>query len=592
MFKIIKNFNWIIFSSFLCIFMGIVTFLTFIKEGFVPLTDKNLQTLLIIDIFLLITFFTLIFRNFYRFYYTGKKNKKGSQTNLKYISVFSLFTVIPSLIVAIFSLFIFNFGIQNYFDKQITRAVNNSFDVAKNYLEESKENVLSDVILMSVGLNRASGFYYSNPNQFKQIMRSEKILRRIDDVYLIDSLGNILLSDVRDITEEFIIPSEEEYDQALEGKPVFVTYSLENKTSVMTKLTSLVDTYLYISRNIDEEILRYLNETEQAVNFYYSVENSQTGIKVTFAIIYIIVVTLLLFLSTSIAITFASRLTKPIVNLISASDSISKGALDVKVPEVEADEEFRQLNQNFNLMIERLKEQQDKLLITERYEAWESVARKLAHEIKNPLTPIQLSIDSLREKYKDKLTSEGNNFERYLETINRQIKDIEKLVNEFSNFARMPRPILKKINVIELINKSLDFIKLTSQNSINLIDITKKQFINGDEDQLNRVFINLIKNSEESILEQLQKDPTIKGKIDIEIVDNNDYIVIRITDNGTGITDAKKAMTPYFTTKKTGTGLGLPIVTKIINEHSGNFSIKNRQDKNGAVVMIMLPKYA
>ena len=243
-------------------------------------------------------------------------------------------------------------------------------------------------------------------------------------------------------------------------------------------------------------------------------------------------------------------------------------------------------------MIERLKEQQDKLLITERYEAWESVARKLAHEIKNPLTPIQLSIDSLREKYKDKLTSEGNNFERYLETINRQIKDIEKLVNEFSNFARMPRPILKKINVIELINKSLDFIKLSSKNSINLINITKKQFINGDEDQLNRVFINLIKNSEESILEQLQKDPKIKGNIDIEIVDNNDYIVIRITDNGKGITDAKKAMTPYFTTKKTGTGLGLPIVTKIINEHSGNFSIKNRQDKNGAVVMIMLPKYA
>jgi len=572
--------------------MGIVTFLTFINEGFVPLTDKNLQTLLIIDIFLLIIFFTLIFKNFYRFYYTGKKNKKGSQTNLKYISVFSLFTVIPSLIVAIFSLFIFNFGIQNYFDKQITRAVNNSFDVAKNYLEESKENVLSDVILMSVGLNRASSFYYSNPNRFNQIIRSEKILRRIDDVYLIDSLGNILLSDVRDVAEEFVVPSDEDYDQALEGKPVFVTDSLDNKTSVMAKLTSLVDTYLYISRNIDEEILRYLNETEQAVSFYYSVENSQTGIKVTFAIIYIIVVTLLLFLSTSVAITFASRLTKPIINLIAASDSISKGALDVKVPEVETDEEFKQLNQNFNQMIERLKEQQDKLLITERYEAWESVARKLAHEIKNPLTPIQLSIDSLREKYKDKLTSEGKDFERYLETINRQIKDIEKLVNEFSNFARMPRPILKKIDIIQLINKSLDFIKLTSKNSIKLSNNKKKQFINGDEDQLNRVFINLIKNSEESFLEQLEKDPNFKGNIDIEIISNNDYIVISISDNGKGITDAKKAMTPYFTTKKTGTGLGLPIVTKIINEHSGDFSIKNRRDKNGVVVKITLPKYA
>ena len=144
MFKIIKNFNWIILSSFLCIFMGIVTFLTFINEGFVPLTEKNLQTLLIVDLFLLIIFFSLIFKNFYRFYYTGKKDKKGSQTNLKYISLFSLFTVIPSLVVAIFSLFIFNFGIQKYFDKQITSAVNNSFDVAKSYLDESKENVLSD----------------------------------------------------------------------------------------------------------------------------------------------------------------------------------------------------------------------------------------------------------------------------------------------------------------------------------------------------------------------------------------------------------------------------------------------------------------
>ena len=591
MFKIIKNFNWIILSSFLCIFMGIVTFLTFINEGFIKLTDKNLQTLLIIDIFLLLIFFSLIFKNFYRFYYTGKKNKKGSQTNLKYISVFSLFTVIPSLLVAIFSLFIFNFGIQNYFDKQITRAVNNSFDVAKNYLEESKENVLSDVILMSVGLNRASSLYYSNPNNFENIIRSEKILRRIDDVYLIDSLGNILISDVLDMTEDFVIPSDENYDDALEGKAVFVSNNLSNKTTVMTKLTSLVDTYLYISRNIDPEILRYLNETEEAVSFYYSVENSQTGIKVTFAIIYIIVVTLLLFLSTSIAITFASRLTKPIVNLIGASDSISKGALDVKVPDLETDEELRQLNKNFNSMIERLKEQQDRLLINERYEAWETVARKLAHEIKNPLTPIQLSIDSLREKYKNQLSTKSQEFENYLQTINRQIKDIEKLVNEFSNFARMPLPILKKINLINLIKKTTEFIKLGSQNVINLKFKDDEIFINGDEDQLNRVFINLIKNSEDACSELSKKDPNFKGNINIEIHNDNDYIVCRLTDNGPGITDAKKAMTPYFTTKKAGTGLGLPIVSKIIKEHSGKISIKNKKNSKGILIDITLPKF-
>tara|TARA_B100000965_G_scaffold399276_1_gene418899 strand:- start:329 stop:2050 length:1722 start_codon:yes stop_codon:yes gene_type:complete len=570
--------------------MGIVTFLTFINEGFVPLNDENLQTLLAIDIFLLLTFFTLIFKNFYRFYYTGKKNKVGSQTNLKYISIFSVFTLIPSLIVAIFSLFLFNFSIQNYFDKQITNAVNNSYDVAKNYLEESKKNVESDVILMSVGLNRSSNLYYTNQNRFKEIMKAEKFLRRIDDVYLIDSLGNVILSNVNNINNEFVVPTDQDFDLAIEGKTVFISNDLENKTSVMLKLTSLVDTYLYISRNIDPEILRYLNETEEAVSFYYSVENSQTGIKVTFAIIYIIVVTLLLFLSTSIAITFASRLTKPIINLIGASESISKGALDIKVPNAGVDEEFKQLNTNFNSMIVRLKKQQEKLLTTERHEAWETVARKLAHEIKNPLTPIQLSIDRLREKYASKLNNDSEDFEKYLETINRQIKDIESLVNEFSSFARMPRPVFKKTHILDVVNRAVKFVKLSSKNEINISSKNKKLLINGDEGQLNRVFINLIKNSEEAFLDLSKKNPNFKGKIDIEIISNNDYIVVRLTDNGTGISDTRKVMKPYFTTKMKGTGLGLPIVNKIINEHSGDFIIQNNKEKDGVNIEISFPK--
>ena len=319
MFKIIKNFNWIILSSFTCIFLGILTFLTFINEGFVPLTEKNILLLLSLDVLLLLIFFYLIFRNFLRFYTAGKKNKSGSQTNLKYVSLFSLFTLIPSLLVAVFSLFIFNFGLQKYFDDQISQAVNNSNDVALNYLEESKKNVKSDVILMSVGLNRTSNFYYTNPKKFLQVINAEKILRRIDDVYLIDSAGNILISDSSINQENFSIPGEETFDEAVTGVPVIIPGNFEDKTSAMIKLNAFIDTYLYISRNIKPEILKYLQETEKAVDFYYFVENSQTGIKITFAIIYIIVVTLLLFLSTAIAITFARRLTKPIINLISAS---------------------------------------------------------------------------------------------------------------------------------------------------------------------------------------------------------------------------------------------------------------------------------
>ena len=590
MFKIIKNFNWIIISSFLCIFLGILTFLTFINAGFIPLTELNLQYLLIIDILVLIIFFSLIFNNLYRIYNARKKNKAGYKTNLKYISLFSLFTLIPSLIVAIFSLFIFNFSIQNYFDDQITKAVNNSYGVAKNYLDESKENVKSDVILMSVGLNRASNLFYSNQNRFKKIMRAEKLLRRVDDVFLIDSSGNIIVSDSINSEEKFVIPSEENFNQVLDGNVVFVSNNLENKTTVMIKLNSLIDTYLYISRDIDPQILSYLNETEKAVDFYYSVENKQTGIKITFAIIYIIVVTLLLFLSTIIAISFARRLTKPIINLISASENISRGKFDSKVPEEEVDEEFQKLNNNFNNMIERLKRQQDKLLTAERYAAWETVARKLAHEIKNPLTPIQLSIDRLREKYTSKIKDGNKDFASYLETINRQIKDIENLVNEFSNFARMPRPVLKKININEVIERSMKLSEASLNFKINYNHPKNKNLIKGDEDQLNRAFINLIKNSSESIKEKVSEKPNFKGKIDIEISSNNDYIVVTLKDNGVGISDTKKAMTPYYTTKKKGTGLGLPIISKIFNEHSADFKISNNKNNNGAKAEIIFQK--
>ena len=590
MFKIIKNFHWIIGSSFLSIFLGILTFYTFIDQGPINLTEKNLQILLIIDVILLVTFFYFIFKIIYRLYFAGKRNKTGSQTNIKYISLFSVFTLIPSLVVAIFSLFIFNFGIQKYFDDQITKAVNNSYDVAKNYLEESKENVKSDVILMSVGLNRASSLFYANNNRFKNIIRGEKLLRKIDDVYLIDSAGNILVSDLSSVDLEFNIPSEEEFDEALLGNPVFVATGINNKTSVMLKLNTLVDTYLYISRNIESDILRYLKETEQAVSFYYSVENSQTGIKITFAIIYIIVITLLLFLSTVIAITFATRLTKPIINLINASQNISKGFLDTKVPNIEADDEFRTLNNNFNQMIERLKKQQDKLLTAERYEAWESVARKLAHEIKNPLTPIQLSIDRLREKYSKQLSTNSEDFEKYLQTINRQIKDIQNLVNEFSHFARMPSPIFKNIDIIEVIKRAVDFVKMSSKFQISLKTKHSNLLMSGDDDQIYRAFLNLLKNSEESLLEKTLKNPNFKGKIDIEIISNNDYISIYITDNGTGISDKQKIMTPYYTTKTEGTGLGLPIVNKIINEHSGDFTINNNKNSNGVKIEVVFYK--
>jgi two-component system nitrogen regulation sensor histidine kinase NtrY len=588
MFNKLKNFKSVILLSTVCIALCILTFLAFINPKLLSFLNIKLQFLLTIDIFLLVVILFIIIKKSSSLYLFTKNKKVGSQTSLRYISLFTLFTFIPSFLIAVFSLFIFNYGLQNFFNSKIKKAVNSSYDVAKSYSEQNKQTVESDVFLMSVGLNRASALFYSNPERFKNIARSEKLLRRVDDIFLIDSSANIIFYDADNI-ENFIKPSEEEINKALEvGVPVLITNNLESKTSAMIKLNSLIDTYLFISRNVDPKIIKYLNETEQAVNFFYSIESKQLGIKITFAIIYILVVGLLLFISTFIAIAFADRLTKPIINLIKASDNISKGILDSKVPESETYEEFLMLNKNFNNMIDRLKKQQNKLLIAERYTAWESVARKLAHEIKNPLTPIQLSIDRLQEKFYKKIDEGQDEFKNYLSTINRQIKDIENLVNEFSSFARMPSPMFKKIQVSIVIKRAVDFYKMSSKSEIHFKSKAKKDNINGDEEQLYRVFINLIKNSEDSIAEKKEKNKLFKGKIDIEINDNNDYITVALVDNGVGIKDTSKIMTPYFTTKKKGTGLGLPIVSKIINEHKSELTILNNNP--GVKALIVFPK--
>ena len=589
MIKTIKNFKWFFTVSLLCILLGIFTFITFINQNFIFLNDNNFQFLLILDIILLVVFLILLVRETSKLFYQYSKKKTGSKTSLNYVLQFSLFAFVPSLIVAIFSLILFNVALQKYFDQKITTAVNNSYEVAKNYITESKKSVEADVFLIGLDLNKYYNVYFSSPSQFAQYVRTQRLARKIDEIYIIDSTGAILLKDTNSPDSEFNLPSEEYFNEALEGKPVSIESSLEKKTAFMMKLNNYIDTYLYVAKNVQPQLLNYLDATEQAVNFYYTVENNRTGIKITFAIIYIIVISMLLFLTIVLAITFASRLTKPIINLISASQNISDGRLDSKVPEIDSDEEIKTLNKNFNNMIDRLKIQQDKLLVAERFSAWEMVARKLAHEIKNPLTPIQLSIDRLREKYSEKLKDENNEFTKYLETINRQIIDIKKLVDEFSGFARMPSPILKKINILDVLNRSVEFYKM-SDKKFNLTltaDFNKKYFIQGDSDQLYRVFINLIKNSKEAIDEKKQKDRDLLGKIDVEIIKNNEYIEIKMLDNGIGFNDTKNIVRPYYTTKKDGTGLGLPIVTKIINEHNGEINFIKKTE--GAEVVISLP---
>ena len=591
MVEFIKKNIFLILIFIITLSVGFLTFLTFIDKSFVELNENNLQYLLIFNLILLLIFFSVTFIEVKNSLKNDISND-GSRSNKKYIGFFSLFTLIPSVLISIFSLFLFSFALEKYFDNKITTAVNNSYEIAKNYVNDVRNKIESDIVLIGYDINKNVNVFYDNPNRFVNFLNTQKLIRGVDEIHLIDSKGNLIVTTLEN-EADFKPPSDRALEMVFaEERSLKIINAYENKSAAIFKLTEYIDTYLYVVKFLDKEISNYLTESQEALNFYYTVEDKRTGIKISFILIYLVVVTLLLFLSISIAIKFSSRFFRSISNLISASSNISKGNLDSKVPEIKTDKELEILNKNFNSMIDQLKNQQEKLVLKERHEAWENVARKLAHEIKNPLTPIQLTIDRLKNKYTEMINPEDkNNFNDYLKTIIKQINQIENLVNEFSDFARMPKPILKDNNLIEIINENIKLLNEIDQTiNFKFKFYKKKIHIFCDYEQINRVFFNLIKNSIESIQERATKSSNFTKKIDIEILDKNDYITIILIDNGTGFSEKNlnNILKPYFTTKSKGSGLGLSIVNKIINDHNGN--IKFEKIKTGAKIIINFQK--
>ena len=573
MLEFLKKNILIIVLSTITLFIGFLTFLTFIDRSFIELNENNLKYLLISNILLLILLFIFIFSEIKKSI-KSDIDKDGLSSNKKYITYFSLFTLIPSILISVFSLFLFSFALEKYLDKKVTTVVNNSYELAKSYVQEVRNKIDADIVLIAFDTNKSAKFLNDDTNEYIRFLRTQKLIRDVDAIYIIDKNKKLLFSSENN--SKYIPPVDKALNLVLDDdRPLKIINAPENISAAIMRLQAFEDRFLYVIKFLDKDISNYLSESQEAISFYYNVEERSTGIKISFAIIYIIIVSLLLFISITIAIRFSSRFFRSINNLILASSAIGRGDLNIKVPEIKTDKDMEILNRNFNLMTDQLKNQQEKLLINERHEAWGNLARKLAHEIKNPLTPIQLTIDRIRDKYLKHLTHDDKeNFQENLKIINHQIKQIENLVNEFSDFARMPKPILKDNDLISILHEN---IKLLSEIDKTIqIDFKKnkdKILFNCDNEQIGRVFFNLIKNSIESIHQKFEKDPNFTKKISIEIIQNNDHIKFLLIDNGIGFKQIKgkikEILNPYFTTKKNGTGLGLSIVNKIINDHNG-----------------------
>ena len=247
-------------------------------------------------------------------------------------------------------------------------------------------------------------------------------------------------------------------------------------------------------------------------------------------------------------------------------------------------ENYKTLNSGYVVTIENITE----LIKIQRAAAWADIAKRIAHEIKNPLTPIQLSADRLKHKYLNKITNEKNIFINCIDTIIRQVSTIHRMVNEFSTFAQMPRPIFQNVNINEIVIGSISMIKLAnSQLSIKSnLEKIEKIHLKADPNLINQALNNLFKNSINAINENKE---IIVGEINIKLYKKNNMCYLDFIDNGVGFPVNKEhLLEPYISRSKKGSGLGLAVVKKIMEDHKGSIELKDN-NKNGAKVILSFP---
>lgn len=231
----------------------------------------------------------------------------------------------------------------------------------------------------------------------------------------------------------------------------------------------------------------------------------------------------------------------------------------------------------------------------QRKAAWADVARRIAHEIKNPLTPIQLSAERLKRKYLDEIKHDPETFEICTDTIIRHVEDIGRMVNEFSDFARMPEPRIKPTALLKELEDIITFqnaahpqIQIISKTNIN-----KDKQVDCDSRQIRQALTNLIQNAVESIESRQKEKTSYKGEIIVSFLDTGKDFTINILDNGRGLPENETPANltePYITHREKGTGLGLAIVKKIMEDHGGSLSIAQRKDgTKGASISLIMP---
>ncbi len=633
----------------------------------------------------------------------------GSRLLRRVVLTFSLVTILPTVLVSVFSVLFFNLGVEAWFNDRINTALGESLAVAEAYLDEHKENIRADALTLAEEIGRYGDLAFSNPTEFNRMVSTLSAQRRLTEVVVFQH-NRIIAQGRLSFSIAFESLPINAIEQAGNGEVVILQgHNNEDRDRVraIARVDRLPDTYLLVGRLVDDKVIAHLDKTQGAVNEYEGLLAQVSRLEWLFSGVFVALTFALLMSVVWYGLVFAARLTTPIARLAAAAERVRSGDYAGRVDAGEGHDEIAALARAFNRMMEQLEAQRHGLIAAnrelddrrrfseavlagvsagvialdaekrvrlanpsarailssggewegrhvnemlpgiqellmqaeadnsgsaqggltlphgqsaltlhtrvtlergengllgyivtfdditplvaaQRHAAWSDVARRVAHEIKNPLTPIALSAERLKRKYQKLLApEEAETFGKYTDTIARHVADIGRMVEEFVAFARMPAAIMRDADLVQIVRKVLFSEQVAHPGVTYAFDGAGRNIpMLCDERQLAQALSNLLKNAAESI----EAQRIDFGKIEINIEKQHDKVVMTIEDNGPGFPPDQlpRIMEAYVTTRARGSGLGLAIVKKIMEEHQGSVAVSNKPDGGARVTLSFL----